>query len=123
MPANGWISVYDSRRPESGEEVLTLSYTGDFPAPEDMFSSPDNRSYCVCTFFYVGDQDWNEVPGDPSKGTSLFLEDIVFDEEGFYCMDLIGPNNTSQWRRLSEIREGNKLGIVCWKHLDYPTAN
>lgn len=123
MPANGCISVYDSRRPESGKEVLVLSYTGGFPATEDMFSSPDHRSYCVCTYFRVGDQDWNEVPISSDKDVHSFvIEDVVFDEEGFYCFSSTGINNTSQWRRLSEIREGNITGIVCWKRLDYPTA-
>ena len=67
---NGWISVLDTEhRPESGEEILTLSYVGDEPDSPDPFADPEDRAYCLCTYFYPGDQDWNEVPGDPSTLT------------------------------------------------------
>ncbi|MBQ1844182.1 MAG: hypothetical protein II133_06240, partial [Lachnospiraceae bacterium] len=45
----------DGERPESREEVLTLTYVGDFPAPEDMFELPEDRAYDVCTYYYPGE--------------------------------------------------------------------
>jgi hypothetical protein len=123
MPNNGWISVYDSQKPESCEEVLTLSYTGDFPAPEDMFALPEDRAYCVCTYFYPGDEDVNEVPGDPRKGIPTEFTPIVFDREGFYLLDCIGPRQAAVWHRLDDLCDGSSRGIICWKHLDYPTVD
>ena len=121
MANNGWYSVYESEKPESCEEVLTLSYTGGFPAPEDMFDVPENRAYTICTYFYPGDQDVNEIPGDPESGTPTDHEDVVFEEEGFYLLDVIGPRNASVWRRIKTIGEGLPRGIVCWKRMDDPS--
>ncbi len=121
MANNGWYSVYESEKPESGEEILTLSYTGEFPAPVDMFDAPQNRAYEICTYFYPGDQAWNEVPCDLLAGIPMTDEEIVFNEEGFYFLDAIGPRNASIWRRIKTIREGLPRGIVCWKRMDYPT--
>ncbi len=122
MTNNGWRSVYDSIRPESREEVLTLAYAGSFPAPEDLFDDPDNRVYCVCTYFCPGDQDLNEVPGDPLRGIPTKFKTVVFEEEGFYIQGAVGPRNASVWRRLDEISEGQPCGIICWKRLDYPSV-
>lgn len=122
MVNNGWHSVYDDERPESGEEVLTLSYVGEWPAPLNMFENPDDRAYCVCTYFYPGDQDWNEVPGDPLKRIPTTTADVIFQEEGFYVKETTGPRQASKWRRIKDIKEGLSRGIVCWKELDYPSA-
>ena len=122
MANNGWYSVYEEIKPESGEEFLTLSYVGVFPAPLNMFDDPIDRVYDICTYFYPGDQNWNEVAGDPMRGVPTTLEPVEFDEEGFYIQDGVGPRNASIWRRLKEIREGMPRGIVCWKQLDYPCA-
>lgn len=119
---NGWISVFDTEhRPESGEEILTLSYVGYDPDSPDPFSDPDDRSYCLCTYFYPGDKDWNEIPGDPSKRISTRQVEVTFEEEGFYISEPFGPRESMTWRRVKTIAE-NKLGIACWKHLDYPTT-
>ncbi len=123
MVNNGWISVFDSIKPESGEEVLTLSYTGDFPAPADMFAQPEDRAYCICSYFYPGDQDVNEVPGDPNKGIPTKFTPIVFNEAGFYLLDFEGPRQASVWRRIHSLCDGSARGIICWKPLDYPTAD
>ncbi len=124
MANNGWYSVYEVERPESGEEVLTLSYAGDFPAPVNMFDRPEDRVYCVCTYFYPGDSDWNEVVGDPLRGIPSTEEEVVFDEEGFYMRDGIGLRNACIWRRIGVISDGKRAsrGIICWKRLDYPTV-
>ena len=116
---NGWISVMEGIKPESGEEVLVLSYAGDFPAPEDLFADPDDRAYSLCTYFYPGDHDWNEVPGDPSTLTPSALKKVTFDEEGFYFQEPLGPRSALTWRRVKTI-EDSRLGIVCWKSLDWP---
>ena len=118
---NGWISALDSRKPEHGEQVLTLSYVGDEPDSPDPFADPDDRAYCLCTYFYPGDQDWNEIPGDPSKLISTRQEDVTFDEEGFYVSEPTGPRQALTWRRVKTVDE-TKWGIACWKHLDYPTG-
>ena len=123
MSSNGWISVYDSEKPESGEEVLTLAYAGDFPAPADMFAHPEDRVYCVCTYFYPGDQDLNEVVTVTRKGEFARSVDVIFDEEGFYLLDTVGPHNASVWRRIKDIKEGVTRGIICWKAMDYPTMD
>ena len=123
MPNNGWYSVYEDERPESGEEILTLAYCGDFPAPENMFDAQDSRAYCVCTYFYPGDQDWNEIPGDPIMRIPTDYEEVTFDEEGFYVCDAVGPRNAGVWRRLKEVREGLSRGILFWKRLDNPTIH
>ena len=52
---NGWISVHDEEKPESGEEVLALWYSGGFPAPEDLFADPRDRAYGICVYYYPGD--------------------------------------------------------------------
>ncbi len=124
MPNNGWYSVFEGERPESGEEILTLSYSGDFPAPVNMFDRAEDRVFCVCTYFYPGDADWNEVAGDPFLHIPTTEEEVVFDEEGFYMQDGVGPRNSSIWRRIYDLRDGAKgaRGIICWKHLDYPTV-
>ena len=49
---NGWISVHDEEKPESGEEVLALWYSGGFPAPEDLFADPRDRAYGICVYYY-----------------------------------------------------------------------
>ena len=119
---NGWISVLDTEhRPESGEEILTLSYVGDELDSHDPFADPDDRAYCLCTYFYPGDQDWSEVPGDPSTLTPTTQEEVTFDEEGFYVNEPDGPREAMTWRRVKTVAE-SKWGIVCWKHLDYPTG-
>lgn len=120
---NGWISVLDTEhRPESGEEILTLSYVGDEPDSPDPFADPDDRAYCLCTYFYPGDQDWNEVPGDPATLTPTEQAEVTFDEEGFYVNEPMGPREAMTWRRVKTVAE-NKWGIACWNHLDYPTGN
>lgn len=119
---NGWISVFDPQKPASGEEVLTLSYAGDFPAPEDMFADPGDRAYCLCTYFYPGDRDENEVPPVPGS-PDLIFRPVTFEEAGFYELSLgAGPKPTFRWRRVKTIEE-EKMGIVCWKPLDYPTPD
>ena len=123
MENNGWISVCESARPESGEEVLTLAYVGDFPAPADMFALPEDRVYCVCTYFYPGDQDVNEVPGDPRKGVPTTFEEVVFDREGFYVQEASGPRGAMVWRRLAELADNCPRGLICWKRLDYPSID
>ncbi len=105
MTNNGRHSVNDDDRPESGEEILTLSYVGAFPAPEDLFCSPRDLAYCVCTYFYPGVQDSDEVPGDPLTGRPTTFTPVVFEEEGFYYRDSCGPRNAMVWRRLVEIRK------------------
>ena len=119
---NGWISALDTeRRPASGEEVLTLSYVGDEPDSPDPFADPDDRAYCICTYFYPGDQDWNEVPGDPATLTPSTEEEVTFGEEGFYVNEPTGPRSAGIWRRISTVDE-TKWGIACWKPLDYPAG-
>ncbi len=120
MKNNGWISVFEDDRPESGEDVLTLAYAGDFPAPEDLFELPEDRVYCVCTYYYPGDQAFNEVPGDPEKHIPTTDDEVIFDREGFYVQSPVGPHNASIWRRLDEISDGNARGLICWKRLDFP---
>ena len=110
MARNGWISVYESERPESGEEVLTLSYDGSFPAPEDMFAEPEHRIYHILRYFNEGDHD---------PLANLFFE-IVFKKEGFYEKHDDPFLHTSIWRRRGTIADNFEHGIVCWKHLDYP---
>ncbi len=125
MANNGWYSVYESERPESGEEVLMLSYAGDFPAPLNMFDRPEDRVYCVCTYFYPGDLAWNEVVGDPLLLLSPSEGEVIIEQEGFYMQDGIGPRNACIWRRIGEISDGDALasrGIICWKRLDFPTT-
>ena len=119
---NGWISVFDPEKPASGEEVLTLSYAGPLPAPEDMFADPDWRAYGVCTYFYPGDQADNELPPQERDLYNMF-ETVTFDTQGFYLMDSVESHgNLFKWRRIKTIEESN-LGIVCWKHLDWPTPD
>jgi len=118
---NGWISVMESTKPESGEEVLVLSYAGDFPAPEDLFADPLDRAYTLCTYFYPGDQSEQEAP--PRVGMTLdeCLVPVNFDREGFYVYES-GPKGILEWRYLNTITE-DRMGIVCWKPLDWPTPN
>ena len=121
MINNGWISVFDSERPTSKEEVLTLCYTGTFPAPADMFEDPDDRSYGVCTYFYAGDSTYDDtLIDDPSSWIKRDMVERIIEEEGFYDSCSEGPDQLCRWRKLATIDEGNPLGIVCWKHLDYP---
>ncbi len=87
-----------------------------------MFEAPENRVYCLCTYFYPGDQDVNEVPGDPLRGIPTADAEVIFDEAGFYVREAAGPRNASVWRRLKTIDEGLARGIVCWRRLDYPSA-
>jgi hypothetical protein len=119
--SRAWISVFDSERPASKEEVLTLSYVGDFPAPEDLFADPDDRSYGVCTYFYKGDQDYAEESiTDPASWIKRDLVEMTIEKEGFYCLDSQVDNQSLNWRWLATLKDGNNQGIVCWKHLDYP---
>ena len=113
MARNGWISVYESERPKSGEKVLTLSYDGVFPAPEDMFADPKSRKYRILTYFNAGDVD---------HLAEVFYE-VVFRKEGFYVKDEDSLPQFSKWHRRATIAERVKGGIVCWKHLDYPTPD
>lgn len=115
---NGWISVLGNIKPESGEEVLTLSYAGDFPPPEDMFSDPELRVYEICTYFYPG--DLAEQEAHPRIGQTLeeCMVPVIIEEEGFYVYEL-GADRLMSWRRLSTVKEHN-VGIICWKPLDWP---
>ena len=113
MAQNGWISVYDSERPKSGEQVLTLSYDGDSPAPKDMFANPKHRRYRILTYFNAGDVDH----------FADFFYEVVFRKEGFYLKEDISLPQLTKWRRRATIAEKSKNGIVCWKHLDYPTPD
>ena len=115
---NGWISVTEDIKPESGEEVLVLSYAGDFPAPEDLFADPLDRAYTLCTYFYPGDQADQEAA--PHVGATLddCMETVTFDTEGFYVYES-GPSGILEWRYIKTINE-SKVGIVCWKPLDWP---
>lgn len=115
---NGWISVLDSEKPESGEEVLTLEYCGHFPLPDEPFADPDDRAYAICTYFYPGDQADQEAP--PHVGATLddCMETVTFDAEGFYVYE-IGASGIQEWRYIKTINE-SKVGIVCWKPLDWP---
>lgn len=118
---NGWISVLDTEhRPESGEEILTLSYVGDEPDSPAPFADPDDRAYCLCTYFYPGDQADQEAP--PHVGATLddCMETVTFDAEGFYVYE-IGARGIQEWRRVKTAAESS-MGIACWKHLDYPTG-
>lgn len=112
LARNGWISVYDSERPENGEEVLTLSYDGEFPAPADMFEDPRHRSYRILRYFHEGTHD---------PFASLFYE-IVFRKEGFYEKHDDPLIHSAIWRYRGTIADF-KRGIVCWKHLDYPMSD
>lgn len=119
---NGWISALDTKhRPGSGEEILTLSYVGDDPDSPDPFADPDDRAYCLCTYFYPEDRGWNEVPGDPSTLTPTGRKYITFDTEGFYVREPIGPRGALTWLLLKTVEE-SEMGIACWKSLDYPTG-
>ena len=115
---NGWASVTEDMRPESGEVVLVLSYTGDFPAPEDLFANPMDRAYTLCSYFYPGDQDEQEAP--PHVGATLAdcMVPVTFDKEGFYVYE-VGVSGTLAWRYIQTINE-DRCGIVCWKRLDWP---
>lgn len=113
MARNGWISFDRSEKPESGEQVLTLSYAGDFPAPPDPFSDPDNRVFSVCKYFYPGDRDIEEAPGGE-------IRDAVFDEEGFYTYESdLSAGGLMRWRRLVDGSASGR-GILFWKRLDWP---
>lgn len=116
---NGWYSVMEDVKPESGEAVLTLSYAGDFPAPEDLFADPLDRFYDVCTYFYPGDQAEQEAP--PHVGATLddCMVPVTFDTEGFYVYE-VGTSGTLAWRNIKTIKD-TPAGIVCWKSLDWPS--
>lgn len=115
---NGWYSVTEDIKPESGEQVLVLSYAGDFPAPEDLFADPMDRAYTICTYFCPGDQADQEAR--PHVGATLddCMETVTFEREGFYVYE-VGPSGTLAWRYVTTINESN-VGIVCWKPLDWP---
>lgn len=119
---NGWHSVLDPERPDSGEEVLTLSYIGDIPAPKDLFENPIDRDYGICTYFYPGDRVLNEVVTVSSGGLQSSTEWVTIEEEGFYVNDSCGPNGAMNWRRLKVVPE-LRMGIAFWKRLDWPTID
>lgn len=110
---NGWISFESAEKPGSREDVLTLSYAGDFPAPDDLFSDHDNRVYSVCRYFYPGDQDIEEAEDGG-------VVDVTFDEEGFYAYDCdLEAGGLMRWRRMVDASTLRR-GILFWKHLDWP---
>ena len=117
---NGWHSVLDPERPESGEEILTLSYVGCSPVPDDLFADPDDRDYGICTYYYPGDMVLNEVVTVSSGRTLSSTEWAKIEKEGFYVNDSSGPNGAMVWRRLKVVPE-LRAGIAFWKRLDYPT--
>ena len=116
---NGWASVTEDMKPESGERILVLSYAGDFPAPEDLFADPIDRAYTLCSYFYPGDQDEEEAP--PRVGATLAdcMVPVTFDREGFYVYELNPATCTLARRYIQTINE-SPAGIVCWKSLDWP---
>lgn len=115
---NGWISVHDEEKPESGEEVLTLWYSGGFPAPEDLFADPRDRAYGICVYYYPGDTA--EQESDRWSPENPWREEyIVIEREGFYSLES-NKNGAQKYRYLVTIAE-SPIGIVCWKHLDWPT--
>lgn len=113
MKLNGWISFESAEKPGNREDVLTLSYGGAFPAPDDPFSNPENRVYSVCRYFYPGDQDIEEADDG-------YVVDVTFDEEGFYCYDCdLEAGGLMRWRRMVDASMLRR-GILFWKHLDWP---
>lgn len=117
---NGWISVLDSEKPESGEEVLTLEYCGHLPLPDEPFADPDDRAYCICTWYEPGDTYFNENPDSPA---SMLIGEggVTVEEAGFYICEPDGPRQAMTWRKLKTSADGITDGIACWKPLDYPT--
>ncbi len=119
---NGWISVFDSEKPASGEEVLALEYSGYLPLNDEPFADPYDRAYCLCTWYEPGDTYFNEIPESPF---SRFLGEggVTVEEAGFYVCEPDGPRSAMTWRRLKLSADGVTDGIACWKHLDYPTID
>lgn len=116
---NGWYSVTEDVKPESGEEVLTLAYAGDSPPPEDMFADPELRVYEICTYFYPGDLAEQEAPPRVGQTLEECMVPVTIGEEGFYVYEP-GDDRLMAWRRLSTIKE-HHIGIICWKSLDWPS--
>lgn len=120
MALNGWISVLDKEKPNGGEQVLSLSYTGAMPPPPDPFSYPENRFYNTPHYFYPGDTDFNEVLGDEDAGIPGGVCKTIFETEGFYVYEPdLRDGGACRWRRLATARE-LQSGILFWKRLDWP---
>lgn len=119
---NGWISVLDSEKPKSGEEVLTLEYCGYLPLNDEPFADPRDRSYCICTWYEPGDTYFDEIPEKP---LSMFTGEgrVTVKEAGFYVCEPDGPRNAMIWHKMNTSTDGITDGIACWKRLDYPTIN
>ena len=111
---NGWISVLDSEKPESGEEVLTLEYCGHFPLPDEPFADPDDRAYCIGHGYLgadhfdgsakgmesiarvmdtVGVSRWEDLPGkyvrvaDVGWGTTITKFGNILEDKWFDCRE------------------------------------
>lgn len=118
MSMNGWISVFEDEKPESGEQVLCLSYIGYDIHVKDPFADPDDRIYQVCTYFYSGD---TSVEEDKEAPNPLHIRKCVFQEEGFYVYEVsLSAGGACRWRRLTDYREED-TSIMFWKRLDWPT--
>ena len=117
---NGWHSIWSPIKPGHGEQVLTLSYEGPRPAPPEPFADKENRFYNTPFYFYPGDTEVEEVLGDKAQGIPGGIQDVTFDEEGFYSYD---PDPDAgwacRWRRLATA-DMIGSGIICWKELDWP---